>query len=288
MESVNCGTGHTPGYDVPMKLIFNYEGIFYSFFYDNAETCVLCSRDYAINYVYSGEMVLDTSDGNLHVRKGECVFIPRDHRISMYKKPYGGERYCGIFMRFTRTFLRELYARHRCGLIQPGVPRSETGVVKLPVTAEIESLFSSLTPFFNPDVSPQDDFMQLKMHEGLLALLHVDTCFATMLFDFSDPWKIDILDFMEKNYMYEFSMAELAHYTGRSLSTFKRDFKKVSSLTPEKWLVGRRLDAAYDMIKKGGVKITEVCSNVGFKNQSHFSVAFKKRFGRSPSEVQLL
>ena len=48
----------------------------------------------------------------------------------------------------------------------------------------------------------------------------------TALFDFSTPWKMDILDFMNENYMYEFTLEELAHYTGRSLATFKRDFKK--------------------------------------------------------------
>ncbi len=31
---------------------------------------------------------------------------------------------------------------------------------------------------------------------------------------------------MNENYMYEFSMEEIAHYTGRSLATFKRDFKR--------------------------------------------------------------
>ncbi len=270
-----------------MHLIFNYEGVFYSFFYDGDEGCVHCSREYALNYVYSGEMVLESSEGSVHVAKGECVFIPRDHRITMYKKPCGGERYCGIFMSFTRSFLRSMYAGYGQGMARSAGPRFESGVVKLPGTAELESLFSSLTPFLDPGEKPRDDFMRLKMQEGLLALLHADPRFATMLFDFSEPWKIDILDFMEKNYMYDFTLSDLAHYTGRSLAAFKRDFSKVSSLTPEKWLIGRRLDAAYELIRRGGMRIADVCSSVGFKNQSHFSSAFKKRFGLSPSEVRV-
>ncbi len=42
-------------------------------------------------------MILDNGSEKIHVRKGECVFIPRDHHITMYKKTYEGERYCGIF-----------------------------------------------------------------------------------------------------------------------------------------------------------------------------------------------
>ncbi len=228
----------------PLKLIFNYEDVFYSFFYDDVSGCVHRSREYAMNYVYSGEMVLDNGKEQIHVGKGECVFIPRDHHITMYKRTFNGERYCGIFLNFTRNFLREMHSKLGRYKLPGNTPKLTPEVMKLPKTAEITSLFASLTPFFDPEVKPQDDFMHLKLQEGLLALLHIDKRFAPMLFDFNEPWKIDILDFMNKNYMYEFTLEDLAHYTGRSLATFKRDFKKISDLTPEKWLIHKRLEVA--------------------------------------------
>lgn len=63
----------------PMKVIFNYQNVFFSFFYDDADACVHRFREYAMNYVLSGEMVLDDGYRQIHVGKGECVFIPRDH-----------------------------------------------------------------------------------------------------------------------------------------------------------------------------------------------------------------
>ena len=91
-----------------MKLIFNYENVFYSFFYDDISGCIHRSREYAMNYVYSGEMILDNGKQQIHVGKGECVYIPRDHHITMYKRTFNGERYCGIFLNFTRNFLRAM------------------------------------------------------------------------------------------------------------------------------------------------------------------------------------
>ena len=267
----------------PMKLIFNYNDIFYSFFYDDLSGCIHRSREYAINYVYSGEMILDNGTEQIHVGKGECVFIPRDHHITMYKRTCDGERYCGIFLMFTRQFLREMYGRFGQRAVPASTPKLDPGVIKLPRTVELASLFASMTPYFDPDVRPQGDFMQLKMQEGLLALLHIDERFAPMLFDFNEPWKIDILEFMNENYMYEFTMEEMAHYTGRSLATFKRDFKKVSDLTPEKWLIRKRLEVAYAKMKEGGKKVVEVYAEVGFKNPSHFSTAFKRQYGVSPT-----
>ena len=269
----------------PLKFIFNYENVFYSFFYDDTAACIHRSREYAMNYVYSGEMVLDNGKKQIHVGKGECVFISRDHHITMYKKPCDGERYCGIFLSFVRQFLREMYALGDSYRVPADTPKLKPGVIKLPQTAELTSLFASLSPFFDPKVKPQSDFMRLKMQEGLLALLHIDRRFAPTLFDFNEPWKIDILDFMNRNYMYEFTQEELAHYTGRSLATFKRDFKKVSELTPEKWLIRKRLEVAYALMQEGGKKIVDVCAKVGFKNQSHFSTAFKKQYGIAPTSV---
>ena len=85
-------------------------------------------------------------------------------------------------------------------------------------------------------------------------------------------------------YMNDISMEEIANYTGRSLSTFKRDFKKCSTLSPREWLIRRRLEAARELIRKGGRKVSEICFEVGFKNLSHFSKIYKETYGIPPTE----
>ena len=97
--------------------------------------------------------------------------------------------------------------------------------------------------------------------------------------------KIDLRDFMEKNYRCDMSMSEFAKASGRSLSTFKRDFKRMSELSPERWLTDRRLRAAYDMLDRGR-RVSDVCFDVGFKNVSHFSAIFKRKFGKTPGDVR--
>ena len=97
--------------------------------------------------------------------------------------------------------------------------------------------------------------------------------------------KIDLQDFMEKHFRSDMSMSEFAKASGRSLSTFKRDFKRMSDLSPERWLTDRRLHAAYELLKRGR-RVTDSCFDVGFKNVSHFSAIFKKKFGITPGEVR--
>ncbi len=266
--------------------LFNYNNIFFSYFYDNFRVCNKRCTEFGLNYVLSGEMMLDDGRQQVHVTKGECVFVPRDISLTMYKQPKEGERYQGIFVTFKREFLRHMYETSGANKISPDTRRMERGVIRLPQTAELKSLFASLMPYFDEDVTPGDDIMLLKQQEALLALLHIDSRFAPTMFDFSDPWKIDILDFLNENYMREMTTEEMAHYTGRSLAAFKRDFKKVSDTTPERWLTRKRLEKAYEMIQEGGhPKIVDVCYKVGFKNPSHFSTAFKKQYGIAPAKA---
>ena len=157
-----------------------------------------------------------------HVQKGECVFIRRDHRVTLTKKPLDGEQYCGIFLMFTRRFLREMFQRIPSDKALDNVPKVRSSVIKLPISMEIDSLFTSMTPYFNQKLRAQDDFMNLKLQEGLLALLHIDERFYPTLFDFNEPWKIDILEFMETKLHVRFQYGRFSHVYGRSLATFKR------------------------------------------------------------------
>jgi AraC-like DNA-binding protein len=80
-------------------------------------------------------------------------------------------------------------------------------------------------------------------------------------------------------------MEEIASFTGRSLASFKRDFAKISDLSPQKWLMDKRLKVAFDKIRDERQKASDVCFKFGFKSLSHFSFAFKKQFGFPPTRI---
>lgn len=266
-------------------IVSRYSDILFSYFFDDECMCSKMVPDHFLVYIYSGEYILEEEKQNIAVKPGECVFIRRDNRVNMIKKPVGDEPFRGIFLTFKRNFLREIYQTFERKDLPLDAAKHKNSVVKLPQTPDIKGLFQSLTPYFESDVEPSNEIMKLKLMEGVYALLRIDEKFYPTLFDFTEPWKIDIMEFMNRNYMYDFSLEDLASYTGRSLSTFKRDFKKINDLSPEKWLIRRRLEAAKDMLSNGNKPISEVYVEVGFKNLSHFSHAFKKMYGIVPSSL---
>lgn len=266
-------------------ITFNYSDIIYSYYFSDDCMCSKMVRDHFLVYVYSGEYVLEEGKKRTIVRPGECVFLRRDNRVEMEKRPKNGEPFMGIFICYKRDFLRGVLQKIEKKELPVEVRKHKESVLKLPNTPDIKGLFLSITPYFDSSIKPSDDIMCLKMQEGLHALLRIDERFYATLFDFAEPWKIDILEFMDKNYMYDLSMEEIASFTGRSLSTFKRDFKKISDLSPERWLVQKRLQEAKEILQDKNKSVSDVYMEVGFKNFSHFSSAFKKQYGVAPSSV---
>ncbi|MFT3738681.1 MAG: AraC family transcriptional regulator [Breznakibacter sp.] len=193
--------------------------------------------------------------------------------------------YKGISLTFKRNVLREFYSKMNKSEIPKDVKISDKTVFKLEATPAIKSLFQSLTPYFDSNVKPTEGVTHLKLLEGIYALLNSNELFYPILFDFAEPWKIDLWEFLNDNYMEDLTMEQIASFTGRSLATFKRDFKKISNLTPQKWLIKKRLETAYVKLQEEGKKVQDVYVEVGFKNPSHFSTAFKKQYGIPPTEI---
>lgn len=138
------------------------------------------------------------------------------------------------------------------------------------------------SPFLDTRTEPSQEFIDMKFEEALGCLLRISPQFYPTLFDFNEAWKIDLMQFMEENCTEDMSMEEFASYTGRSLATFKRDFSKLSSMSPQKWIIDRRLEKAMTLLQSG-TSVTETYKAVGFKNRSHFTKSYTQKYGMAPS-----
>ncbi len=89
---------------------------------------------------------------------------------------------------------------------------------------------------------------------------------------------------MMKNYKFNVGIDRFAFLTGRSISAFKRDFSAIFNDTPSHWLMQKRLDEAHLLLTANNSKPSDIYLELCFETLSHFSFAFKKRFGYPPTE----
>ena len=244
-------------------------------------------RDHTLLYIRSGRAEVVFEGRRTPLAAGDCVFLRKDYRVVVEAwAPEGdGVPFQSVALFFCRKFLLD-YFRELPRKALPADARPVAGaVLKIPAGPELESLFLSLTPYLDSaDTLPQETAWE-KRREGLRCVLAADPDFYASLFDFKQPWKIDLPPFMEEHYLFDLSVPELARYSGRSLSAFKRDFKRISPLTPEKWVLQRRLQDAHRLLAAGGCRVTEAMTEAGFKDPASFCRAYKREYGYPPRET---
>ncbi|HZF64392.1 MAG TPA: AraC family transcriptional regulator [Chitinophagaceae bacterium] len=81
------------------------------------------------------------------------------------------------------------------------------------------------------------------------------------------------------------SMKELARSVAMSESKLKRIFKIVYGAPVFEYFQKHRMQKARQMLLSGAFSVKDVGYTLGYSNLSNFSVAFKKEFGKLPSEV---
>lgn len=187
-----------------------------------------------------------------------------------------------IVIVFDEAFLKNFLKKHPTFTT---VYENEDPIVFIEEDKLLESFILSLAPYYTGEADIDKTFSDLKREELLLILLRKKPDLANVLFDFGAPQRIDLKEFMNRNFRFNISLDRFAFLTGRSLSTFKRDFRNLFNETPGQWLTRKRLEEAYFLINNQNLRPGNIYTDLGFEDFSHFSFAFKKKFGHSPSDI---
>jgi len=226
-------------------------------------------------WLISGDTKVTQADATYLFKAGDIFLIPRNLLITV-----SNHSYQSVVMHLTVDRLKKYYENQPI-TISPDYP----SIRQFTSHPLLQSCLSSLMPYFDMTDPFPLNIADLKLTEAISILRTVDPSIDHTLANFEDPYKLDLIDFMEKHYMFNMPLEKFGHLTGRSLSTFHRDFKKKFNTSPQKWLTRKRLELAHYQLSEKNMKPAEVYLESGFEDLSHFSFAFKKQYGYSPNKV---
>lgn len=83
------------------------------------------------------------------------------------------------------------------------------------------------------------------------------------------------------------SMNEIASLSGRTLSTFKRDFKRIFGESAQQWIINKKLDLAKQELLNSQTSVTQIAFDLGYNNVSHFIKTYKAQYGSTPKQQRL-
>jgi AraC-like DNA-binding protein len=162
---------------------------------------------------------------------------------------------------------------------------STKGVMRIVEEPALSAFFQAMAVYFAADEAPPEALLTLKLRELLTGILlsQKNSSLSAYLQAVAMSDAPSLPSIMEANWDHNLPLAAFARLCHRSLSSFKRDFHKHYRQTPARWLTERRLDRAFSLLRATSKSVTEIMLECGFEDLSHFSRAFKQKFGHSPS-----
>lgn len=232
-------------------------------------------------WMISGETKLIQSDVSYVFTGGDIFFIPKYELATAIMYPAKGLPFKAVAMHLDFDRLKNFYAN-----IDTNVQATLDGKIRRysghPL---LKSFLASLTPYFEIQDAFPKEIASLKINEAISILRIIDPGIDSILTSFAEPGKINLGEFMEKNFMFNMPLEKFGFLSGRSLSTFNRDFKKLYNTTAQKWLTQKRLALAHFHLSNLKKRPVDVYLEVGFEDLSHFSTAFKKQYGYAPTTL---
>ena len=241
---------------------------------------------YLFVVVLSGEKILHCESGDLHIRAGNAFFAGKGAYL-FSEILASADEYRTLVFCIDDIFLKKFLKSHP-GTTSAVMPSCEEQIFQIHLTPLLQTSIQSLLPYFVHASAHNESLLQLKLEEILLHIIDADSMghFAAFLRQLQSTRRQNILEVMEEYYSKQLTLEELAKLSGRSLSSFKRDFRKLFQKSPRQWINNRRLEQARIVLCSTDTSVSEVCFEVGFENISHFSRLFKKKYGYTPGSVR--
>lgn len=238
-------------------------------------------EDHMLVWFIAGETKIVQADKTYHFKQGDTFLIPRNLLATIINFPKEGRPHTTVVMHLSVERLKRFYEKIDGAQLLP----PQQHIYQFSNHPLLDSCLNSLIPYFELGDRMSAAIADLKITEALTILREINPAVDRVLANFDAPGKVDLVTFMEKNFMFNLPLEKLSYLSGRSLSTFIRDFKAHFKLTPQKWMIHKRLELAHYLLQEKSKKPKDIYLEVGFEDLSHFSYAFKKKYGFAPTQL---
>ena len=99
------------------------------------------------------------------------------------------------------------------------------------------------------------------------------------------PWqKRRAAELLRENLDGRIRLADVARECSLSVSHFARSFKATFGMAPHRWLIGRRMERAKELLQQTTTPIADIAIQSGFGDQTAFTRTFRQVMGISPGQ----
>lgn len=96
----------------------------------------------------------------------------------------------------------------------------------------------------------------------------------------------DLMLYIQQHYAEDLSINALAEQSEMAPSYLSQSFRKVAGISPHRYILARRVEAARSMLESTTLPISTIAHETGFSSQSHLTTAFSKLMEMTPGNYR--
>lgn len=244
-------------------------------------------KQHLLTYVRDGILKIKEGKEEQCFHRGEFVLLKKYTQVTITKTWCAdGTKFSSFVFSFHEDLVQQ--ALHQLNIKLIKLKTSFESIVAIETNPILKQFIQSLQLFFEEGVAMDDQLAKLKTTEALIGIIRNNEQLAYQLQNFSIKSKADLHQFMNFHFLENKKISDFARDSGRSISTFKKDFQSIYNTTPAKWLKQKRLEYAYQLLTTTNRKASDIYLESGFEDLAHFSKSFKSQFSINPSEIKSL
>lgn len=195
-----------------------------------------------------------------------------------------------VVIHFHPDILKRIYEKELPSIIQPEkYVISNQSSEKVNNDFLIRKYMEGLILYFENPALVNDEILILKLKEIILLLLQNRSAetIRVILSQLFSPVVYTFRQIIEANIFSQVSIDELAQKTNLSVSSFKREFRKLYDDSPANYIKIQRLEKAATLLSTSDNRITEIAFDCGFNDLANFTKSFREKYGIAPTKYRL-
>ena len=248
---------------------------------------------HGIGYLLRGKKYIYYGDVRHEINRGDVFYlntgphymedIPENgkpfEQIVFYYTP---EQLARILSNLSISYQLNITNDHSCANCY-----QQTHVI-YPAWNTLKNFFSTINQYIRDDLFSQDETAEnIKMTELIYLLIkQPECCLKSKILDNVDLNKENFEQIINAHIFDSISIEELAAKCNRSLTSFKKEFKRHFYEPPHKWFIKQRLMHSRLLLISTNKSISEIGNECNFPNTSHFIKLFKKEYHLTPANYR--
>lgn len=215
------------------------------------------------------------------IEAGEVVFIPAHSDSTLSSASASSARVLLIYFRWQDRLKGRKSLGHQPGL-QARLTNRASKIMGVPML----HLHNRILDFLKTDRSSelrlyyQSQSYLYALASAYLAYVQRPVKAGDTLLEYVQQMKQSLLERVD----HTLDMEEMARSSGYGATRFYRMFRKLTGLSPHKFMTTVRLNRSLSLLASTQLSVTEIAHSLGYSDELYFSRLFKKNMGLTPTE----